>query len=270
MTRRLVVLAALLACTPLAATAQQGPEPHLLLSITGGVAIGGDAWTIGRQPLHVLFSTPPEYDTLMLARRHGSAVTLGGGATYFPSDHFGVGADIRFTGTSNDDHCTPLFLNPDSVHATQQMCDYLNAHSTASTVISFNVSALYRFLPRGPVSPYIGIATGIATRDNSTVEMVSEYYDPGKGQTFEATIIADPNRRSVAPELTGVLGLMMPLAPGYQFRLELRDDYMPIDVPSGPASSLDQIAPKTSRWVHRPALTAGLDIILAQQHRRRY
>jgi len=270
-TRRLALLAALLACTPAAAIAQQGAEPHLFLSIDGGVSIGGDVWTINRQPLHVVYSTPPVYDTLMLSRRHGSAITLGGSAAYFPSGHLGIGVDIRFTGATNEDHCTPIFLNPDPGRdATSQMCDYLNGHSTAATVISFDVSGYYRFLPRGPVSPYATLGLGLATRDNSTVEVVSDFFDPGQGQTFERTIIADPNRQGVAAEFTGAVGVLVPLFPGYQMHFELRDDVMPIQVPSGAADAITQIAPKTSRWVHRPALTVGLDIVLAQQRRRRY
>ncbi len=214
MTRRSSVLCALsLVSAPLAA--QTRPSPNLFLTVFGGVSVGHDLWRIERQPLCVITGSPGAcgpYDTLALARRIGSSLLIGVGASYFRNPYFGFDA-----------------------------------------------------------SPYLRAGIGLIAYSGGTVEMDGDYVSSAGGQptTFSRAVIVDPHPKTAAISVMYALGLTSPLGPGYQFRLELRDAFAPLDRVTGPANDFG-LAPQESRWYHHWGLAFGLDVVLEQKRGRRY
>jgi len=109
---------------------------------------------------------------------------------------------------------------------------------------------------------------GIATRTGSTVATEGAYLDAGPVLRRRA-IIADASGSSPVPSAGVALGVMVPFTAGHQFRLELRDQLVPMKRVAGVADAL-AVAPTSTLLVHGVAFVAGLDIVLERERGRRY
>ncbi|HEY6807522.1 MAG TPA: hypothetical protein VI160_01945 [Gemmatimonadales bacterium] len=261
-----------LVSAPLAA--QNRPAPNLFLSVFGGVSVGHDLWRVERQPLCVIIGNPGScgpYDTLALARRIGSSLLIGVGATYFRNPYFGFDAQISYLGFTFEDECTGLFYNPDSENRNQQTCDNISRAAPSASAVAFAGSVVLRPSPRGLISPYLRAGIGLITYTGGTVEMDGDYVSSAGGSptVFSRAVISDPNPKTAAISVMYALGITSPLGPGYQFRLEVRDAYAPLDRVTGPANDFG-LAPRETRWYHHLGLAFGLDVVLEQKRGRRY
>ncbi|HXH62694.1 MAG TPA: hypothetical protein VNG95_00855 [Gemmatimonadales bacterium] len=273
MTRLSSVLCALtLVSAPLAA--QTRPSPNLFLTVFGGVTMGHDLWRIERQPLCVIIGNPGScgpYDTLALSRRIGSSLLIGVGASYFHNPYFGFDAQISYLGFTFEDQCTGLFYNPDSENRNQQTCNSISQAAPSASAVAFSGSVVLRPAPRGLISPYLRAGIGLIAYSGGTVEMDGDYVSSAGGQptTFSRAVITDPNPKTSAISLMYAVGVTSPLGPGYQFRLEVRDAFAPLDRITGPANDFG-LAPHETRWYHHFGLAFGLDVVLEQKRGRRY
>jgi hypothetical protein len=261
-----------LASPPSSAAAQTGSEANLLLTIFGGTVTGHDLWTIDKQP----FSVPDasgRSDTLRLSRTINSSLVLGAAATYFPSPHVGVHAELSYMGLPVDSDCTPLFLNSDvdgggtNLRRNEQLCDYISAQSPSGGAITIFGGVTLRAASRRSVSPYVRGNLGIAVLSGSTIDMAGAYVVGGSVSVRE--VITDPKPRRSSLMLGAAAGFTAPLGTGYQIRLEARDLVTSLDRVTGPANGLG-IAPRASRLYHHFALTLGLDVVLENKRGRRY
>lgn len=257
---------------PPPAAAQTGSEANLVLTIFGGTVTGHDLWTIDKQP----FSVPDgsgRTDTLRLSRVINSSLVLGAAATYFPSPHVGVHAEVSYMGLPVDSDCTPLFLNSDvdasgtNLRRNEQVCDYISAQSASGGAITIFSGVTLRAASRRSFSPYVRGNFGLAVLSGSTIDMAGAYVVGGTVSVRE--IIADAKPRRASLLVGAAAGFTAPLGAGYQFRLEARDLVTSLGRVTGPANGLG-IAPRETRFYHHFALTLGLDVVLEHKRGRRY
>jgi hypothetical protein len=265
--RRWLLPLALLA-VPAAGRAQERPEARLVLSIFGGVSAGRPLWEINRQPVVVLGTeAAPRYDTLRLARSLASGIILGVSGTLFRTPHLGISGEIVFLGLGTDDQCTMVYDAADPLGRNSQVCSNISRASVSPTAVGFFAGGVYRMAPRGAVTPYLRGQLGLAVRNGSTVETSGSFVDAGGVR--QRVLIEDQEGTRLLPSAGVATGLMIQLGPGYQARLELRDQVLPLDRVTGPADALGN-APTGTRLIHHVALTASIDIVLEQRRGRRY
>lgn len=252
---------------PAPAGAQRRAEPNLLVTIFGGVTTGASLWQIGKQPLSLL-EEPTRSDTLRLSRDLEPGVSLGASATYFSSPHFGITGEIFFMGFGLDDRCQFAYAASQNGWYNDQICGDITERGGSASTIAFALGGIYRFAPRGFASPYLRAQGGLTTRNASTVEVVGRFTDVD-GATQTRLIIADAGHSALHPTLAVGLGVLVPVSPGYQVGLEIRDNVLFFPTVTGPASSLAE-APTGTTMKHGFSLVARFDIVLERQRGRRY
>jgi hypothetical protein len=251
---------------------QERAEPRLVLSLFGGVAAGGDLWEVNRQPFLVLGTElAPRYDTLRLGRRMNPAVMLGISGTVFRSAHVGISAEMVFLGLTTEDACTLVHETPgaDVQRRNFQLCNSISSQSSTPTTVGFWLGATFRPAPRALVSPYGRLQAGVGAQSGSVIEMIGSFVDGGGRQ--QRLVIGDPSSGRITPGIGVAAGLMVPLGPGHQLRLELRDQVLFLGRVAGPATIQNPSATPTESFAfHSVGLTAGIDIVLEQRRGRRY
>ena len=269
---RSAVAAALLALAGRGAVAQQRPEANLLLQLFGGITTGSQLWEINRQQLIVRGTElSPKYDSLRIVRRVEPGLVLGASASIFPQPSLGFTAEVMLLSLPTADDCTLAFHNPaqDLLERNQQLCVNLADGAGAATTVVVSVGGVVRAAPRGLVSPYLRAQLGLSIRNSSTVEVESEYLDFDGSLSPPFVLIRDASGTRTLPAGAVGAGLMVPFTPGYQFRLEVRDNVTLLDRITGPASDL-AIAPTERFFHHTLSLVFGLDVVLEQKRGRRY
>jgi hypothetical protein len=268
--RRVFLPCLLVALAAAPAAGQTRPQAQLLLTIFGGVSTGGRLWEINRQQF-ARRDDPATFDTLRLTRTQASALTLGAGATIFPSPNLGLTAEIAYLGYDLDDGCTVVDTASSVVNAgeTQAICADINRQGSSAVALAFSAGLVYRVASRGFASPYLRAQAGITTRSSSTVEMQGRFLLNNLPQT--RVVLDDPQGGAVNPTAAFGLGVMIPFARGYQARFEIRDQLVMARYATGPAPAGSlQVPPTGNKLVHSVALLFQLDIVLEQRRGRRY
>ena len=271
-----VLLTCVVATTAVAQT-ETPSQPHLILTIFGGVSTGNDLWSIARQPVCVLNTSDdncsPAVDTLGLSRATTSSLIAGAGATYFPGSTVGYTLEVFYLGLPLDDGCTGVFFNPDpGADATygprnEQMCLNISAASPSTSAIAFFGGVAFRFAATRSLSPYIRGSIGIVSYPTGTVELNGTFVQGGNVRA--RAVIIDDHPKQIAFSGQVAAGMTLRLGPGYQFRFEVRDILVPLQRVTGPASNLGQ-APAVTKLFQHAALIMGLDVVLEQKRGRRY
>jgi len=272
--------AALAAAGTTAARAQTQEQPNLILTISAGYLTGGDLWNIDRQIAPVAAVATNGWDTLRLARRirPGFAATLG--ATYFASPHLGYNAEAGFFGIGTEAGCAPVGpYTPDPPDfRNQQACRYLQGENIRGNVVGFLGGLIWRFTTRGN-QPYVRAAVGAGVLGNSYVETFAPIFvhvTPDTIAEGNLVFLTDRSQGRVTWMVSLGAGAMLPLAPGYQLRIEVRDLITSLPVARGAATDTVAILngepapPIAWKVVHVPTITVGLDIVLEKRRGRRY
>jgi hypothetical protein len=101
------------------------------------------------------------------------------------------------------------------------------------------------------------------------IEMVGSFVEGGSRE--QRLILDDRSSARVSPSAGIAGGLMTALGPGYQIRLELRDQIFLMKRVTGPATLVSQGVPPTETFrFHSVGLIAGFDIVLEHKRGRRY
>ena len=261
----LVLGLALAAAVPAAGQARD--RPTLMLTIYGGLQTGQSLWSMARQPLSLLDTVPTAFDTLRLSRSVGSGLLLGLTATYFFLPQVGVHAQIGYEGFPLDDTCAMLHAEPDEDQRNTQLCSNISRSTVSGGAIHLSGGVVLRAAARGAVSPYVRAGIGFVNRPQSTVGTVGAYVTNATIMSREVIADDSPYRTSVSA--TFGIGFTVPLSPGYQFRLEVRDAVSRIERPAGAANSQADAATEMTAF-NSLGLTVGLDIVLEQKRGRRY
>jgi hypothetical protein len=268
----LLLCAAALAAAAPTARAQQRPEANLLLQLFGGITTGSDLWEVNRQPMIVRGTEAfPKYDTLRITRRLQPGLVLGASATIFWRPSFGLVAEMVFLSMPTADDCTMIFQNTgsDLLERNQQLCNNLNSGGGAATAVAATVGGIVRLAPRGAFSPYLRAQVGLSIRNSSTTEVTSQYIDFNGAVSNPFVMVFDDGRSRTAGTAAFGAGFMTPITPGYQLRLEIRDQMVYLDRLIGPADNV-AVAPNERFLDHAVTLLVGLDVVLEQKRGRRY
>ncbi len=242
-----------------------------MFSIFGGVASHGDLWHIPKQQYLTLLPQPL-YDTLSLSRRLTTGPVIGLNATFYGTSHWGLSAEVVYVGLRKDTDCSFVYLVPDGQHRNEQVCNDITASVTSASNVGFSVGGAFRFSTRSLVTPYARLHGGLSVRSSSLVQVTGRLaltLPDGSVALRERVVIRDEKDVSLYPLVAGAAGIMFSLSPGYQIRVELRDQLMVLQRPTGPANDL-AVVEIESFMGHAPALVFGIDIVLEQRRGRRY
>ena len=268
----LVILS--LVCAP-CVSAQAGSQPHLILSVFGGVRGGQTLWTLPNQPFLVqtlLGPNPGQYDTLDLAQQLVPGFVAGATASYFPGAHLGVQGEIAFLGMSLESRCAIRLYQPaEPADLNPQLCFSLQGQTNSTSAVSLAAGVTARLAPTGSMSPYLRLNGGLVTRARGTIKLTGTYRD-NTNRVSRAVVVADDAPNRSAAGLTLAAGLAIALGSGYQLRLEGRDVYTRLDRVTGAAdpSAGTLRPPHSPRAVHNLVFSMALDVILEQKRGRRY
>jgi len=274
-----LTLAALCAAAPVSAAAQTADRPNLVLTIFGGFRAGHQLWSLHNQPFvvidyanGVLDSISTQHDTLDLSREVTPSFVLGLTASYFRGPHLGFQAEMVFLGMSLDSRCAIRRYDPtDTADINPELCGSINGASVPMSAVQFSAGMILRATPNKSATPYLGLSGGFVTRARGTVATDGAFVDNAGGVNSFAVIADDKATRSdLSAQVTA--GIMVPLGPGYQIRLEGRDIYTRLDYISGLAddSQVPLHPPHAARYNHHLVFAVGLDIVLERKRGRRY
>jgi hypothetical protein len=272
------LILALLAAGAGSAAAQTPDEPNLIFSMSAGYITGGTLWTLRRQlALAVSTINGNVWDSVSLGRQlsPGFAATLS--ATVFFTPHLGYTAEAGFFGIGSTSECAGLGpFAPTADNSNQAACGLLNGENMRSDAVGILGGLMWRFR-RGGVQPYVRGSGGLAILGSSYVEEAATVFSP-TGNSSLVYFLSDQNHKELTWMLSLGAGVMLPLGPGYQLRLEARDIIVPLPYPTGPATDTASIAgdqalpqpPVAFRTMHLPTITIGLDVVLERKRGHRY
>ncbi len=277
--RRVAALAlALGAAVSLPARAQTPDQPNLIFTISGGLTTGGNLWSLPRQLVFAQqLGAQNQWDTVALGRklRAGFLGTLT--ATYFRSPHLGYTLEIGFFGLENEAACDPVGpFTPTATNQNAQACAFLHGENLRGDAVGLLPGLTYRFTTGG-VQPYLRAGIGGAIIGTSFVQSYAPVLQSDGSESI-VYFLADQNQKQLTWMASLSVGLMLPLGPGYQLRMEARDLIVALPRPTGPATDTGAVAnssalpqpPIGTRVVNVPTFTFGLDIVLERRRGRRY
>lgn len=270
----LSVLFATSLATVAPATAQTGSQPSLVLTIFGGTVTGHSLWTVAKQTLSVLGSSPTRNDTLRVTRSTSPSLVLGATATYFIGRHVGFHAEISYMGLPFDSDCSPVFLHPDSSGGTtdlrrnEQVCDDIRSQGSTGGAITVFGGVTVRAASRRSISPYLRGNIGFVNMSQSSIDVAGAFLD-NDGIVKIRQVVSGENTGRTSLLVGIAAGFTSPVGPGYQFRLEIRDQLVQFTRLAGPGSA-NGPSPTSRKAYQHFALTIGLDVVLEKSRGRRY
>ncbi len=173
-----------------------------------------------------------------------------------------------FLGLGIDDNCRMVAENAqfDPQRRNRQLCDDITRRDRSSSTVAFALGGVYRAAPRSFAAPYVRLQGGLVVRNSSLIETAGQVLSDGVVE--QRVVIRDDSPTAVGFHAGVAVGVMIPLAPGYQVQLELKDHVLQVEQVTGPADNA--IAPTRIAWDHAPALTMAIGIVLEQRRGRRY
>lgn len=268
------------ACLARPAGAQTADQPNLIFTISGGIATGGNLWSLPRQ---LVFSeqngTGDVWDTASLGRRLHTGFVATLTASYFWTPHVALNAEAGFFGLESESACAPVgSFNPTPANNNQNLaaCTRAQGENLPGNAEGLLFGLTYRVTTRG-VQPYVRGEIGGAFLSSSFVET------SGPALVNDTTVstvyfLADENHKELTWMASLGAGITFPLGPGYQLRFEARDIIIALPRPTGPATDTARIAnvgalpdpPLGTRVMNVPSFTIGLDVVLERRRGHRY
>ena len=276
--RAVAAALALLACPAARAHAQTGDQPNLIFTISGGVLAGGSLWTLPRQlVLSDETSGGDQWDTVALGRRLHSGFDAVLTATYFWKPHIGLVLEAGYFGLEGESACSavgPFIPTADNQNA--QACSSANGLNLPGSATGLLAGLTYRVTTRD-LQPYVRAGIGPAILGTSFVETTGQAV-LSSGNQSTVYMLADEHHKELTWMASVGAGLMMPLGPGYQLRMEFRDILINLPRPTGPATDTAAIANEAAfpdpplgwRLVNVVNFSIGLDVVLEKRRGHRY
>lgn len=239
--------------------AQTADQARLVFSVGVGQSSGGGTlWSVGKQPFIV---DPTITDTFALTRSFRRSLNLVLSGTYFPGDHLGFNVEAQMLGLATEDDCRAI--STQSLDA-QDLCTSIGKRERSGSSAALSGGLIYRVASHQPLHPYVRANAGLLVTQESFVKTGGMFGDG------EATLYEDKNPSAVKPYLSFGGGVVAVIGKGYQFRFELRDNWVQVTKVTG-ATSRQGIRPPTETvGKHILTATIGFDVVLERKRGRRY
>jgi hypothetical protein len=187
--------------------------------------------------------------------------------TYFPGRHFGVNFEVQLLGLGTLDRCQVVSATADPT--TTEVCADLQGRRHTGTAVSASVGGVYRPFSGQPIHPYLKVNTGVTISQQDYVKTIGTV---GRGTSNEADVVIYQTTRGtgVKPYLGLGGGVVVVIGKGYQFRFELRDNWIRAATVTGPTRPPGIEAPVAIANRHVLSFQLGFDVVLERKHGRRY
>lgn len=258
-----VALASLLSATTL--SAQTADQAKLMFSVgIGQTSGGGTLWSVGRQPFII---SPTITDTLAVNRVFRRSLDLVLSGTYFPGNNLGINIEAQLLGLGTEDNCRITSAAP--AQLTQDLCRSIGRTSRTGSSAALSGGLVYRFASHQPLHPYVRANLGLLVTQQSFIKTAGDVRGSG-GEVSTATLFEDNNPSSVKPYLSFGGGVVAVIGKGYQFRFELRDNWVSVPTVTGATSRQGLKPPYDYVGKHILSATIGFDVVLERKRGRRY
>ncbi len=262
--RLLSSLSLLLALSGAAQTlaAQTADQARLIFTLGFGMtAKSSTLWSVGKQPFQV---EPGIIDTLSVSRdfRRSLNVILSG--TYFPGDHLGFNVEAQLIGLATEDKCD-IRSSQGSI-ITFDLCNSLDREQRSATSAAISGGVIYRIGSRQPIHPYIRSNVGIMITQQSFIK-TRGFVGLDEAQL---TLYDDRDPATIQPYVSFGGGVVAVIGRGYQFRAEVRDNWVRIPTVTGATARQGTVPPNAIRGKHVLSMTIGFDVVLERKRGRRY
>jgi len=227
---------------------------------------GGTLWSVGNQP----FITNGETDTLAISRQFRRSLNVVFSGTYFPGPNLGFRGEAMLIGLGTRDACR--IVAGGASRETSDLCGSLNRSERSATAASLSVGMVYRAWSRSVVHPYLAVHGGIVITQQSFLKTTGEVVPDTNNPTMVAdlTLYDDADADKLHPYLGLGGGIVAVIAPGYQIRFELRDNYVRIPAVRGPTIRQNLEPRRTTVGKHLLSFAVGFDVVLERKRGRRY
>lgn len=248
---------------PARAWAQKtGDQARLIFTVSLGAVGGKRLWSASPQP--VQFTTPS--DTFALERRIRSTLAVGFGGSYFPGEHLGLAVDGFLVGLGFEDRCQQLFSSGSG--NVRAVCEWIQGNKKPATTVMISAGPIFRVNSRKAFSPYARLNAGFIFSTQSSLRTIGRF--PGDSGLVDLIVYADDRDSRVEPAFALGAGFTVPIAKGYQLRLEGRDNILGVQRVTAPTAQSGVIPPHELDFKHLFSLTIGFDVVLERRRGRRY
>lgn len=242
--------------------AQTADQARLIFTVGFGMtATTNNLWRVGNQPF---LAGPATFDTLSVERdfRRSLNVVLSG--TYFPGNNLGFNVEAQLLGLATKDKCRIRYTT--GSFDTQDLCNTIDREERSATSAAISGGVIYRVASRSPIHPYVRSNAGLLITQQSFLKMRGFVGLEGA----ELNLYEDRNISRLQPYLSFGGGVVAVIAPGYQFRAEIRDNLVWIPKVDGPTDIQGLKPPNSTSARHVLSLTIGFDVVLERKRGRRY
>lgn len=241
--------------------AQTADQARLMFSIGIGQSSGGGTlWSVGKQPF---ISSQTQTDTLAITRTFRRSLNLVLSGTYFPGDHWGFNVEAQMLGLATEDQCRTIGTFD---IRTDSLCQTINQGERSGSSAALSGGVVYRMASHQPLHPYLRANAGLLVNQESFIK-TGGVYGPSRG---DLTLYEDNNPSTVRPYLSFGGGIVAVLGKGYQFRFELRDNWVQVSKITGATARQGLRPPTETVGKHILTATIGFDVVLERKRGRRY
>jgi hypothetical protein len=214
----------------------------------GQTSGGGILWSVGQQPILL-------GDTVALTRQFRRTFAVAFAGTFFPSKSLGIAVEAELLGLGTTDRCEVTAWNTgDSL--TPDVCGMIDGSKRPATSVAASVGGVFRIASDQPIHPFVRANVGLVLSPQSFIKVFPVYDDDG-GTTLH-------------PYLSFGGGVIAVVGRGYQFRVEVRDNWLTVPRVSA-ATGLPGVVPHTSSvGKHFLSFLVGFDVVLERKRGRRY
>jgi opacity protein-like surface antigen len=239
-----------------------GDQARLIFTVSAGAVGGQKLWSIGAQP--VQYTIPS--DTFALERRIRSTIGVGFGGSYFAGEHLGLGIDGFLVGLGFEDSCRQVFSSGSANVAAA--CSWIQGNKKPASTVMLSAGPILRFNSRKPFSPYARFNVGFLFSTQSSLRTIGRY--PSDSGLVDLIVYNDDRDSRTEPAFALGAGFTVPLSPGYQLRLEARDNILGVQRVTRSTPTSNVIPPHKLDYRHLFSLTIGFDVVLERKRGRRY
>jgi len=265
--RRALLLAVPLALLgPALLSAQRTADrARLIISVgLGQTSGGGQLWRVDNQPLQISQS---QVDTMAVSRAFRRTLNIDFGATYFPTENFGLNVDAQLLGLGTADDCAVGGSSSGGgvSQVTTAICRAIRGSERSATSATLSVGGVYRVAPHSNIHPYVRANVGLMISQQSFVKLRPVINDS------EFRIFNDDDPDNTQPYVGLGGGVVAVIGRGYQLRFEVRDNWVRVPKVTGSTAGFTGGEPPTKTvGRHLLSVTVGFDVVLERKRGRRY